>query len=100
MATSTQSINGIGPAAAEALAGHGFKSAEDIAAATVEQLSQASGFSTARAERTIAGAKAILAATPAAPGDEQETDSSQPESKKKDDGKKKDRKGGKKKHKK
>ena len=110
MATSILSIKGIGPAAAATLATHGFNSAEELAAATIEQLSQVPGFSQARAQRTIADAAAALSpADPASSGDDSNTGEKSAQaksaggkdkgkSKKKD--KKKDKKKGKKKNKK
>jgi len=50
------SISGIGPAAAETLKQHGFKSAEAIAQATAEELSVVPGFGTIRSENTIKAA--------------------------------------------
>jgi NAD-dependent DNA ligase len=61
MAIAILSIKGIGPAAAATLATHGFNTAEELAAATTEQLSKVPGFSAARAERTLADAAAALA---------------------------------------
>lgn len=49
-------ISGIGPAAAEVLKQHGFRSAEGIAKATIEELSQVPGFGAIRAENTIKAA--------------------------------------------
>lgn len=62
MATSILGIKGIGPAAAATLATHGFNSAEELAAASIEQLSKVPGFSAARSQRTLADAAAALTA--------------------------------------
>ncbi len=102
MAIAILSIKGIGPAAAATLATHGFNTAEELAAATTEQLSKVPGFSTARAERTIADAAAALTpANPAATADDSaaeekpaQTDSAGKKDKGK--GKKKDKKKNKK----
>ena len=53
MATPIQSVAGIGPAAALLLQQHGFLSAEDLARASVEALTEVPGFQHARASRTI-----------------------------------------------
>ncbi|NNJ92259.1 MAG: helix-hairpin-helix domain-containing protein [Gammaproteobacteria bacterium] len=50
------SISGIGPAAAEILKQHGFKSAEAIAKTSVEKLSAVPGFGAIRAENAIQAA--------------------------------------------
>ena len=84
-------ITGIGPAAAAALGEHGFSSLKALARASVEQVSDVPGFSTARAEKVIAAA-AELQATPdaeAAASDKPQKD--RKDKKKKD--KKKDKKG-------
>lgn len=73
-------IAGIGPAAATALAEHGFSSIESISATSVEKLALVPGFSTARAAKVIAAASALApAAADSQPG-------------KKDKGAKKDKK--------
>jgi len=54
------SISGIGPAAAEILKQHGFKSAEAIANATVEELSVVPGFGAIRSENTIKAALELV----------------------------------------
>jgi Holliday junction resolvasome RuvABC DNA-binding subunit len=56
MPTELTSISGIGPAAAELLKQHGFNSAEAIATASVEQLSQVPGFGAARSANAITAA--------------------------------------------
>jgi Mg-chelatase subunit ChlI len=50
------SISGIGPAAAEILKQHGFKSAEAIAKTSVEKLSAVPGFGAIRSENAIKAA--------------------------------------------
>jgi hypothetical protein len=69
MAPSVQSVKGIGPAAAEALARHGVVTVDQLAASTAEALSQVPGFTLARAQRAIAAA-AALASSPAPVADE------------------------------
>lgn len=61
MPTALTSISGIGPAAAELLKQHGFKSAEAIAKATVEQLSAVPGFGEIRSKNTIKAASELVA---------------------------------------
>lgn len=61
MPNSVLDVRGIGQSTAETLAGHGFHSAEDLARATIEELTAIQGFSTIRAERVIGDAKALLA---------------------------------------
>lgn len=103
MATSILSIKGIGPAAAATLATHGFNSTEELAAATIERLSQVPGFSPARAQRTIADAAAALSpADPSPAGEDSSTEEKPAQAKStgekgKGKGKKKDKKKGKKK---
>ena len=53
-------ITGIGPAAATALAEHGFTSLKSIATTTVEKLSAVPGFSEARAAKVIVSAAELL----------------------------------------
>ncbi|MDZ4729914.1 MAG: helix-hairpin-helix domain-containing protein [Xanthomonadales bacterium] len=60
MATSILKISGIGPATAATLADFGFKTAETLAAAKVDQLSLVPGFGAIRAQSTIADAMSIL----------------------------------------
>ena len=60
MATSIVSVKGIGPSTAAVLAKHGFKSAEELADASVEQLGQVPGFGAARAKITITAAEALI----------------------------------------
>jgi transcription termination/antitermination protein NusA len=55
------SLEGVGDVTAEALCGAGFGSAEELAKATVEELSQISGISGIKAEKLIRSAKALLA---------------------------------------
>jgi hypothetical protein len=60
MNISILNINGIGSAAAKALAGHQLNTVEQLAATTVEQLCLVPGFGPVRAESAIAEARAIL----------------------------------------
>ena len=60
-------IPGIGPAAAEALAEHRIRGLASLARASVEKISAVPGFSEARAERVIAAAAELLAASGATP---------------------------------
>ncbi len=60
MAVSIQSVNGVGPAAAEALAQHGVVTPEQLAESSVEAISKVPGFSTGRAQRIITAAQALL----------------------------------------
>jgi len=57
-------IAGIGPAAATALAEHGFSSIKSLATSSVEALAAVPGFSTARAAKVIAAATELLPAQP------------------------------------
>ena len=57
---STSRVRGVGPAMEKALAEHGFKSAEDMAAATPERLHGVPGIGAATAPRLIAAAKAVV----------------------------------------
>ena len=59
MVMSIQNVNGVGPAAAEALAQHGVVTPEQLAASTVEVISKVPGFSEARAQRIITAAQAL-----------------------------------------
>jgi len=54
-------INGIGPAAAEALAEHRIRTVASLAKASVEKVNAVPGFSEARAVRVIAAAAELLA---------------------------------------
>jgi hypothetical protein len=63
MTIALSEISGIGPGTAKVLMENGFKSANDIAQATVEQLIGVPGFSTARASRTIKAANELLSAS-------------------------------------
>ena len=56
-------IPGIGPGTAKVLLEKGFKSADQIAQTTIEQLVSVPGFSTARASKTIEAATELLAAS-------------------------------------
>ncbi len=60
MAISILKIKGIGQASAATLAEFGFKTAEDVAVAKVEQLGMVPGFAVIRAKRTIADALSLL----------------------------------------
>ncbi|MGD8629202.1 MAG: helix-hairpin-helix domain-containing protein [Gammaproteobacteria bacterium] len=91
-------ITGIGPAAAAALAEHGFGSVKALARASVAQVSTVPGFSSARAEKVIAAAAQLQAApaadTPAAADTPKEDrKDKKKKDKKKKDKKKKDKKG-------
>ena len=68
MPTALTSISGIGPAAAEVLKQHGFKSAEAVAKASVEQLSAVPGFGEIRSQSTINAAIELV--TPATQAEE------------------------------
>ena len=57
---STSKVRGVGPAMERALAEHGFKSAEDMAAATPERLNGVPGIGAATAPRLIDAAKAVV----------------------------------------
>ena len=63
MAAQLIKITGIGPAAAQTLMDHGFKTVESIADTTIEKLSAVPGFSVIRAQKTIDAAKQLLAST-------------------------------------
>jgi outer membrane biosynthesis protein TonB len=63
MAAPLIKITGIGPAAANTLMDHGFKTVESIADTAVEELSAVPGFSVIRAQKTIDAAKQLLAST-------------------------------------
>lgn len=60
MTTSILKIRGIGQATAPLLSEFGFKTAEDLAAASVEQLALVPGFGALRAQSTIADALSLL----------------------------------------
>ena len=66
MTIALSGISGIGPNTAKVLMENGFKSANDIAQATIAQLIGVPGFSTARASRTIEAANELLCASAAA----------------------------------
>ena len=73
MTTATTDIPGIGPAAAKTLKENGFKSLQEIASATIDQLAAVPGFGPIRAGRIIKAANGVLfddadaAAKPAQP---------------------------------
>jgi len=54
------SLEGVGDVTAEALSNAGFASAEELARATVEELSEIPGISTTKAEKLIKSAKKLL----------------------------------------
>lgn len=80
MSTPLTAVSGIGPAAAGLLEKHGIASAEQLAQATVEELTKVPGFGTSRATTVIAAARAALDAPAASEGGKAK-------------GKKKDKKG-------
>ena len=51
--------NGVGPASLTSLKEHGFRSLEDLASASVEEVMLVPGFAESRAKQAIASAKAI-----------------------------------------
>lgn len=59
-----EKIRGIGPQTAKNLVEHGFADVGTIAGASVADLAAVPGFSVARAEQTIAAAKALTGAAP------------------------------------
>ncbi len=63
MTIALNKIPGIGPSTAKGLIENGFKSANEIAQATIAQLIGVPGFSTARASRTIKAANELLSAS-------------------------------------
>jgi hypothetical protein len=64
MSTPITAIPGIGASTADLLANHGFKSAESIAATSVENLSLVPGFGEIRSANTIKAAADLLGTTP------------------------------------
>ena len=60
MTTATTDIPGIGPAAAKTLKENGFKSLQEIASATIDQLAAVPGFGPIRAGRIIHAANEVL----------------------------------------
>jgi Holliday junction resolvasome RuvABC DNA-binding subunit len=63
----TTSIKGVGPVLAKSCADRGYRSAKDIASATVSDLKVVPGINDARARQLIAAAKTLLkGASPAA----------------------------------
>jgi transcription termination factor NusA len=91
-------VKGIGPASAALLIQKGIRTVEDLAAATIAQLTVVQGFSDIRAARVIEEAKALLAMKEK-PAAEKKVKAAKPsaEKKKKSDQKKKDKKSNKKK---
>jgi hypothetical protein len=63
MTIALSTIPGIGPSTAKGLMENGFKSANEIAQATIAQLIGVPGFSTARASKTIKAANELLSAS-------------------------------------
>ena len=104
MSTPITAIPGIGASTADLLANHGFKSAESIAATSVENLSLVPGFGEIRSANTIKAAAGLIAtAKPQEKAKKEKTGKKDKKIKdKKDKKKKKDKKGkkGKKKNKK
>jgi hypothetical protein len=62
MPTPLNLVKGIGPATAEKLAAAGLNTAEDVAAATPEQLAVVPGFAESRSKQVIAHARQLVAA--------------------------------------
>ena len=62
MPTSLNLVKGIGPATAVKLAAAGVTTAEDLAAATTEQLAAVPGFGEFRAKQVIANARQLVTA--------------------------------------
>lgn len=67
MATSILKVWGIGTKTADTLSDHGYNSAEDLAAATEEELGKVAGFGPARASRVINMAQSLVHALPDSP---------------------------------
>lgn len=63
MSKSVLDVSGIGPSTAAFLAENGVKTADDLAALSVEQLAAIRGFSEIRAGQVITAAKALVMAT-------------------------------------
>ena len=98
MPTPVTAISGIGPATAELLANHGFKTAESIANTTTEKLSLVPGFGEIRSADTIKAAIEAVGAEPAA--EKPKTTKKKPEAKAKKEKPEKNKKKDKKKDKK
>ena len=79
-------VTGIGPAMATALAGHGIKSIQNLAAASPDKLIAVRGISAVKAEAIQAAAKDMLSTGAAAPA---AGDAKKPKKDKKKDKKKK-----------
>jgi NAD-dependent DNA ligase len=60
MSTPLHEIKGIGPSTAKDLERHGFKSAEDLATATADEIAAVPGFGAIRARQIKAAAVALL----------------------------------------
>ena len=99
MAKAIVDVKGIGPASAALLIERGIRTVEDMAAATIAQLTAVQGFSDIRAARVIEEAKTLLAMKEK-PAAEKKEKAAKPtaEKKKKSDKKKKDKKSDKKKN--
>lgn len=97
MPTPVTAISGIGPATAELLANHGFKTAESIAKTTTEKLSLVPGFGEIRSANTIKAAQESLGAVGEEPAAATKPETkAKPEKAMKKDKKKKDKKNKKK----
>lgn len=62
MPKSILEVRGIGPSTAKVLAEMGIMTADDLAGKMINQVTKINGFSTIRAEKVIADAKALFAA--------------------------------------
>lgn len=60
MATPVIDIVGVGPHSANVLMAHGYKSAEHVVKATVEELADVPGFGPARAKNVLTAARELL----------------------------------------
>ena len=85
-------VKGIGPATAETLAGHGFKTARELARAKVDQLTALSGFSETRAAQVILEAQKLIVVPEKEAADQVITEPESQKSKKNKSKKQKDKK--------
>jgi transcription termination factor NusA len=86
-------IQGIGPAAASALAENNVNSLKELAGASVDQIAAVPGFSAERAAKVIAAATDLLAASGTSIPDEEPKKGGKKAGKGKKDKKKKKKKG-------